>query len=283
MIRILSDSTCDLSPELVARYRIDIMPLTVVLGEEEFTDGVDITPNEIFAWSDRTRQTPKTAVFSVQQVKDRFREYLNNGDELICFSISETMSSSGQVMRMAAKDLHAEDRIHVIDSQNLSTGIGLLILRAADLLAEGKTAAETVQAVEALRNKVRSSFVIDTMTYLHRGGRCSGLVALMGNALRIHPKIVVDGGKMRPDSKYRGSMKRVLSRYTEDLIPAMQHADKARVFVTHSTCEPELVEGVIADVKALHHFDEILETTAGSVVSSHCGPATLGILFVDAD
>lgn len=283
MIRLLSDSTCDLSPELRARYHVEIMPLTVILGEKEYMDGVDISPTEIYAWSDQHKETPKTAVFSMEQVMEYFRPYLEQGDELICFSISEQMSSSGPVMRMAAKELHAEDRIHVIDSQNLSTGVGLLILRAADLLAEGKSALETVRTIEALRGKVRASFVVDTMTYLHRGGRCSGIVALMGNALRIHPKIVVENGKMRPDAKYRGSMKRALSRYFEDLVPAMQHAEKVRVFVTHSTCPRDIVDAVVEDVKGLHCFDEILETTAGCVVSSHCGPSTLGILFIAED
>ena len=283
MVRLLSDSTCDLSPELVERYHVKILPLTVILGEQEYMDGVNITPSEIYAWSDKSKETPKTAVFSLEQVMEEFSAALGQNDELICFSISEQMSSSGQVMRMAAKELYAEDRIHVIDSRNLSTGVGLLILRAADLLAEGKSAEETVRIVKSIRDRVRASFVVDTMTYLHRGGRCSGIVALMGNALRIHPKIVVENGKMRPDSKYRGSMKHALTRYTEDLVPAMKHAEKTRVFITHSGCPRDIVDIVTEDVKALGYFDEILETRAGCVVSSHCGPSTLGVLFIDAE
>ncbi len=280
MIHLMSDSTSDLSPELLERYHIGIMPLCVNLGAEEHTDGVDITQEEIFAWSDRTKETPKTAVFSLDKAKEYFRPDLEAGNEIICFSISEQMSASGQVMRMAAKELKAEDRIHIVDAQNLSTGIGLLMLRAADLIAEGLPADAVVRQVEAARPLVRASFVVDTMTYLHRGGRCSGLVALMGSMLKIHPKIVVENGAMRPDAKYRGSMQRALDRYVADLMPAMRAARKDRVFVTHTCTDRALVEPVLETVKGLGLFGEVLETRAGCVVSSHCGPNTLGVLFI---
>ena len=280
MIQLMSDSTCDLSPELVQRYHVEVLPLCVNLGDKAYTDGVDITMEEIFQWSDRTRETPKTAVFSEDQAKKRFRRHLEQGDEIICFSIAGGMSASGQVMRMAAEELNAGDRIHVVDSENLSTGIGLLILRAADLIAQGLSAAEVVRQVEATRPLVRSSFVVDTMTYLHRGGRCSGLVAMMGSMLKIHPKIVVENGAMHPDTKYRGSIRRVLERYVEDLIPAMREARTDRVFVTHTCLDRELVEPVKETLRGLGIFDEILETRAGCVVSSHCGPNTLGVLFI---
>lgn len=283
MIRLLSDSTCDLSPELAKRYGVEILPLTVNLGETSYTDGVDITPPEIYEWSDRTKETPKTAVFSLEKATKRFRSFLDAGDELICFCISEKMSASGQVMRIAAEELNATDRIHVIDSANLSTGIGLLILRAADLIAEGLPADEVVRRVKDTRSLVRASFVVDTLTFLHRGGRCSGLASLMGSMLKIHPKIVVENGAMRPDAKYRGSMQRVLSRYVEDLIPAMQNARRERVFVTHSSYGSDLPGMVINTVKQLNLFDEVLETHAGCVVSSHCGPNTLGVLFIAND
>ena len=280
MIRLLADSTCDLSPELAERYHVEILPLNVNLGEESHTDGVDITPQEIFAWSDRTHDTPKTAVFSMDKARKRFKSYLEAGDDLICFSISSKMSASGQVMRMAAEELNAPERFHIIDSQNLSTGIGLLILRAADLIAEGLPVDEVVRQVKETRHLVRASFVVDTLTFLHRGGRCSGLASLMGSMLKIHPKIVVEDGAMHPDAKYRGSMQRVLSRYVEDLEPAMQHARRERVFVTHSCYDNDLPAEVISTLRQLNLFDEILETHAGCVISSHCGPNTLGVLFV---
>ncbi|MBQ1861301.1 MAG: DegV family EDD domain-containing protein, partial [Clostridia bacterium] len=170
MLHIISDSTCDLSPELIERYQIRILPLNVNLGEETYIDGKTITPEELYAWSDRTRQTPKTAVFSETTAMDLFSECLKDGGEIICFAISESMSASAQVMRMAAAELHAEDRVHVVDSANLSTGISLLILLAADLAAEGRPVAEILEIIEKKKPLVRSSFVVDTLTYLHRGG-----------------------------------------------------------------------------------------------------------------
>ena len=280
MIKLMADSTCDLSPELVERYQVGILPLCVNLGDETHTDGVDITQEEIFAWSNRTRETPKTAVFPVSAAQKMFRTYLDRGDEIICFSISGQMSASGQVMRLAAEEMGAADRVHVVDAENLSTGIGLLILRAADLAAEGLPAAEVVRQVEALRPLVRASFVVDTLTFLHRGGRCSGVTALMGSMLKIHPKIVVENGAMRPDAKYRGSMHRVLERYVEELIPAMRSARPDRVFITHTCTDEALAAQVVEAVKALGIFGEVLETRAGCVVSSHCGPNTLGVLFI---
>ena len=281
MIRLLTDSTSDLSPELRERCSVTVLPLITILGEEEHTDGVDITPEELYAWSDRTHQSPKTAVFSVQQAKDCFRSLLGDGDELICFAISEKMSASASVMRLAAQQIHAEDRIHVVDSENLSTGIGLLILAASEFLAQGLSAAETVARVEALRPLVRASFVVDTLTYLHRGGRCSGVVALAGNALRLHPQIVVQDGAMHPDRKYRGSIRHALTQYVTDLIPEMKNARPDRVFITHSGCPDEIVQAVYEKIQSLNHFREIHITRAGGVISSHCGPNTLGVLFID--
>lgn len=280
MIQLIADSTCDLSPELAERYHIDILPLCVTLGEKTYTDGVDITQEEIFAWSDQTKETPKTAVFPEAKAQEKFRRFLEQGDEIICFSISGKMSASGQVMRLAAEELNAGDRVHVVDAENLSTGIALLVLMAADLAAQGLPAGEIVRQVEAARPLVRASFVVDTMTYLHRGGRCSGLVALMGSMLKIHPKIVVENGSMRPDTKYRGSIGRVLDRYVEELEPAMRKARNNRVFVTHTCVDRKLVEPVIESLRRMEIFDEILETRAGCVVSSHCGPNTLGVLFI---
>ena len=284
MIRLISDSTCDLSAELRERYSVEILPLDIIMDGKAYQDGVDVTQQEIFDWSDRTKQTPKTAVFSAEQVKRRFRPILENGDEIICFGISAAMSASVQVMRLAVEELKAADRIHVIDSANLSTGVGLLICAAGDMIAEGKlSAAEIVGKIEALKPAVRASFVVDTMTFLHRGGRCGGVTALMGTALKIHPEIEVKDGKMQPRKKYRGAMHHVLMQYTEDLVPAMRKAMPKRVFITHSLCPAEWAAEIRDRIASLGVFEEILETNAGCVVSSHCGPRTLGILFIDGE
>ena len=280
MIRILSDSTCYLSPELVEQYHLTILPLHVLLGEQDLLDGVNVDEDTIFAWADQNKTTPHTAAPSVDEVMEYFKPILDAGDEIICFSISGSMSNSLNVLRMTAEVLNAEDRISLIDSENLSTGIGLQILHAADMAAAGKSRAEIVEEIEALRPKVRASFVIDTLTYLYRGGRCSGMAALMGGVLKLHLEIIVHDGAMSPSKKYRGKMNAVYLNYAKDLEEAMRNAYTNRVFVTHTCQDEEGPKAVIEYVKSLGIFDEVLETKAGGVVSSHCGPGTLGVLFI---
>lgn len=280
MVKILSDSTCDLSQELVERYDIEILPLHVLLGDEDHRDGVDITPAEIFAWSDEHKSTPKTAAPSLEDAVDRIGKLLEDGNEVICFSISESMSSSLNIMRLAIEELEAEDRAFAFDSANLSTGIGLLVVEAACMAKDGMGAAEILKKLEELRPRVRSSFVVDTLTYLHRGGRCSGVAALAGGMLKLHPKIVVVNGKMEVDKKYRGNIIKVIKAYVQDMEEDLKAARPARVFITHSVQDPEIVKGVKEYLEGLSVFEEILETRAGGVISSHCGPGTLGVLFI---
>ena len=280
MIRIFSDSTCDLSKELVERYDITILPLHILLGEEEFLDGVDITPDEIYKWSDEHKTTPKTSAVSIEDVMKAAEPYLDQGDEIISFSISDDMSTSGNVMHMAAAELEAEDRFHVINSANLSTGIGLLVIEAAIMAKEGKASEEIITKIEELKPLVRASFVVDTLTYLYRGGRCSGLAALAGGALKLHPQIIVVDGAMKPAKKYRGNMLHVTLDYVKDMEEDLKKAKKDRVFITHSGCDKEIVDEVKNYLKQLDVFDEIYETRAGGVISSHCGPGTLGVLFI---
>ena len=180
----------------------------------------------------------------------------------------------------AAAELGASDRIHVVDSQSLSTGIGLLVMEAAVMAQEGKSAKEIVAHVTSLIPLVRASFVVDTLTFLHRGGRCSGAAALMGSMLKLHPKIVVRDGQMLVDKKYRGSLARCIPAYTHDLHDDLLRARPERVFITHSGCDPEVVEQVRTYLTSLNYFDAVIETRAGGVISCHCGPGTLGVLFI---
>lgn len=278
MVKIFSDSTCDLSKELLDRYEIGIIPLFVRLGDVEFLDGVNITPEALYKWSDEHNDTPKTAAPSIEDVAKIFNP--DSTDEYIVFTISSSMSACFNNVRLAAESLEIEDRVHIIDSANLSTGIGLLVIRAAELAKEGKTASEIADEIESLKDKVRASFVIDTLVYLHRGGRCSGLAALFGTALKLHPRIAVSGGAMHPEKKYRGNSHKYVMDYVKDMESDLKNARKDRVFITHSGCDKEIVEQVREYLLSLNHFDEILETRAGSVVSSHCGPGTLGVLFI---
>ena len=280
MVKIISDSTCDLSHELLEKYDISILPLHILLGEEEYEDGRDITIEEIYDWSEAHKETPKTSAPSIDRAVELFEPYIKRGDEIVSFSISETMSSSGNIMRLAAEQLEAEDSIHVIDSQNLSTGIGLLVVEAAVMAEEGRPAKEIVQRIEELIPRVRASFVVDTLIYLHRGGRCSGLAAMAGGALKLHPRIQVIDGVMQSGKKYRGSLDKVILSYAKDMEEELKAADRSRVFITHSGCDREIVEQVRQYLEGLDIFSEILETRAGGVVSSHCGPGTLGVLFI---
>lgn len=280
-VKILSDSTCDLSKELVEKYGIEIIPLHIVLGEKEYLDGVEIGPDEIYEWSDENKTTPKTSAASISDAMDALEKCEKDFDEMIIFTISGQMSTTVNVMRMAAEELEIEDRVFVIDSENLSTGNGLLVLEAAIMAQEGKSGKEIEDAINGLKSRVRASFVVDTLTYLHRGGRCSGVAALAGSALKLHPKIMVENGAMKPDKKYRGKMKKVILDYAKELEAQLLAAKKDRVFITHSGCEAEIIDSVKEYLESLNYFNEILVTRAGGVVSSHCGSGTLGVLYIE--
>lgn len=280
MIKIISDSTCDLSQEVLCKYDIDIIPLHILKGEEELEDGPDIDISALYEWAEKNKTTPKTSAPSFETVMRIMKPYLDKGMELICFSVSGEMSSSGNVIRLAAEELEAKDRVTVIDSRNLSTGIGLLVVEAAVMAASGKKRDEIARKMNQLIPRVRASFVVDTLVYLHRGGRCSAASALIGGALSFHPMIVVKNGKMDASKKYRGKINKVIKKYAQDLEADMKNAYPDRVFITHSQCDAGIVEEVRDYIQSLEIFDEIIETRAGGVISSHCGPGTLGVLYI---
>ncbi|MDE6209914.1 MAG: DegV family protein [Lachnospiraceae bacterium] len=280
MVKIISDSTCDLSKALLDKYDISILPLHILLGDEEYEDGVNITPDEIYAWSDKNKTTPKTSAPSLDAAVSLFKPFIEQGNEIVCFSISSKMSTSCNVMKIAAEELNAPDKVFVIDSANLSTGIGLLVIEAAIMAKNGISAKEIAEKTEALKPYVRASFVVDTLTYLHRGGRCSSVAALAGSVLKLHPKIVVEDGKMEATKKYRGKIDSVILSYAKDLEADLKNAKSARVFITHSGCGEAIINSVKNYLKELNIFNEILVTRAGGVISSHCGYGTLGVLFI---
>lgn len=281
-VKIIADSTCDLSPELLARYDVEIIPLHILLGEQEYEDGSSITPDEIYRWSDANNATPKTSAPELEYTIEKFRPHLEGEGEIVCFSISGEMSTTVNVFRLAAEELQAEDRVAVIDSRNLSTGIGLQVIQAAILAKQGMKAAEIAEQIREMQPRVRASFVIDTLKFLHRGGRCSGMAAFAGTALKLHPRITVLDGKMSPTKKYMGSIQRVVMNYVKELEPQLMQAETDRVFITHSGCSEEMLTQVRTYLEGLHRFQEIHTTRAGCVISSHCGPNTLGVLFVEA-
>ena len=280
MVKVVSDSTCDLSAELVERYGIEIIPLHIILGEKEYEDGVDIEPDEIYKWSDEHGTTPKTSAPAIDKAIEVFSRYKDSGDDVVVFTISSEMSTSFNVMKLAADEIDYTDHIHVVDSRSLSTGIGLLVIESAVMAKEGMAAGEIVSKVEEFIPRVRASFVVDTLVYLHRGGRCNGLTAMLGSILKLHPSIAVTNGVMGPEKKYRGKMHRVVSEYVQDLEKDLKNAKKDRVFITHAGCDDVIVESVRSYLLDLGYFDEVLVTRAGGVISSHCGYGTLGVLFI---
>ena len=276
-IRITSDSTCDLN-HLVEERSIGIMPLQVNLGEKAYRDGVDITPEQIFAFVAETGVLPKTAAPSIGEYEEFFEKELNGYDALIHFSISSKSSGSHNFAKNAAEAF--KGKVFVVDSKALSTGQGLLVLKACDMRDEGKSAEEIVAAVEEIRDRVNTSFVPDNLDYLHKGGRVSGMIKTVAGVFKIHPQILMEDGQLVPGKKYKGKMSVLIKQYIDDLKEAYPDYDKSRCFVTHSTAERELVEAAIAKVKETFEFDEIIETVAGSIITSHCGKGTLGVLFV---
>lgn len=282
MVKIIADSTCDLSKELIEKYNISILPLHIILGEKEYCDGINIEPEDIFSWSDANNATPKTSAPSVSEVIDVLKPLTDAGNSVICFTISKEMSSTANVFKIAAEELRASDKVWVIDSANLSTGIGLLVIEAAVMAERGETAETIAERMEYLKPLVRSSFVVDTLTFLHRGGRCSSISAMAGGVLKIHPKIVVENGKMDSTKKYRGRIDKVIPAYVKDMEEELKKANPDRVFITHSGCNDDIVNSVKEYLKELGVFKEILITRAGGVISSHCGPGTLGVLFLES-
>lgn len=280
MVKIIADSTCDLSKELIEKYKIEIVPLYIHMGDDEYKDGVDISPDEIYKWSDENNTTPKTAAISIEDGINTIKPYKESEDDVVIFTISEDMSTTANVFRIAADDLEYEDHVFVINSANLSTGIGLMVIEAAIMAENGMSAAEIVEKIEEIKPLVRASFVVETLTYLHRGGRCSATAALVGGMLNLKPRIHVEDGKMGAGKKYRGKMDKVLFQYVKEMEEDLKKAKKDRVFITHSGNCDKAIEDISNYLNELNYFDEIMVTRAGGVISSHCGPGTLGVLFI---
>ncbi len=278
-VKIVSDSTCDLSPELIEKYDIDIMPLYVSMNDETKKDGVEVTPEDIYSHVEKTGVLPKTAAPNLSDYISLFEKWHNQGYSIVHFSISGEFSSAYHNATLAAEEV---GDVYVVDSRNLSTGQGLVVLHGADLAEAGKSAAEIKEECDKLTPKVEASFVVDSIDYLHKGGRCSSVAALGANLLKLKPCIEVIDGKMTSAKKYRGKIDSVIIDYVSDRLKGREDIEKNRIFITHTKCNPETVKEVRDKINELlpNCFAEILETTAGCTITSHCGPNTLGVLFV---
>jgi DegV family protein with EDD domain len=276
-IKLISDSTCDLSKELIEKYDIEILPLFVGVGDKNLRDGVEITPEDIYDYVDKSGKLPTTAAPNIDSFLTVFRRWRDEGYEIVHFNISGDFSSSYRNACLAAEEVGG---VYVVDTRNLSTGQGLVVLYGAELLAQGKSAAEIAEACAAVTPKVEASFVVDSIDYLRKGGRCSAVAALGANLLKLKPCIEVIDGKMTPSKKYRGNIGKVILQYVDDRLRDRDDIDLHRIFITHTRCDEEIIARVEEKIKSYFDFGEILETTAGCTVTSHCGPYTLGILFI---
>ena len=276
-IRVSADSTCDLSPQLLEEYDIETLPLYVVMEGRSYQDGVNLTPDGLYQKVQASGKIGSTAAINVEEYLSFFTHMKDTCETVIHFTISSEMSSCCQNARIAAAEVGG---VYVIDSRNLSTGIGLLVLRACELARQGMAAEVIISYIENMAGRVDASFIPESLEFLKMGGRCSALAALGANLLRIKPCIQVRDGVMGVGKKYTGSHEKVLLKYVGDRLLHLEDVDLSRVFITHSGMDdPALVDKVKDAVLAAAPFEEVLVTRAGCTISNHCGPNTLGVLF----
>ncbi len=277
-IKITSDSTCDLSPALLEKHGVAVMPLTVVKDGEQYLDGVTITPHDIFAHVASGGSLCSTAAVNSADYHDFWEAYAAEYDAVIHINIGSGFSSCHQNARIAAEDF---ENVYAVDSQNLSTGQGLVVMEACRLAADAADAASVVEALNAMTGKVEASFLLDQLAYMVKGGRCSSAAALGANLLNLKPCIEVKDGKMSVVKKYRGPYAKCLANYVQDRLAGREDVREELLFLTYTPVKPDCLAAV-KEAIAEHgsYFAAVEETTAGCTVSCHCGPGTLGVLFV---
>jgi len=278
-VKIVTDSTADLSSELLQKYDISVIPLYVLIEDKSYLDGIEMTTEELYRQVERTQKLPKTASPSTGHFQEHFAKWVDEGYDVVYVGLSSKLSGTFQAARLAAEEFE-DNRVRVLDTFNLSTGIGILAIKAAELAREGMDAAAICDTLSALVPKVRCSFVIDTMKYLHMGGRCSSMQYLAGSVLKIRPQIIVQDGGMIVGEKFRGKRSSCLNQFYEEVVKDGSNIDPGRVFVTHSGCSQEELNDYKTRLEALG-ISEVLVTQAGTVISSHCGPGTVGIIYIE--
>ncbi len=277
-VMITADSTCDLSEELLSRYNVKILPLTILLGQESFLDGAHYTPADMYKRYRADGTLPKTAAPSLQQITEFFTPFLNEGYEIVHLDISSELSSTCNNARIVSGEL---DGVYVVDSRMLSTGVGLLVIEGAECRDKGMSAADIAQHLTKLTEKVDTSFVLDTLEFMWKGGRCSGVAALGANLLKLKPALEMKDGKLGVYKKYRGSINSVYKQYITERLSGRK-VRPGHVFITESgEIEQSVIDELEALVRELIPVREIHHTIAGCTVSSHCGPKTLGVLFIN--
>ena len=274
-ICITADSTCDIPKNLLEQYDIHLMPITIMLGEDVRHDGIDVTPEDIFNFVGESGELPKTSAINQYEYSEFFKGYLKDYDAIIHFSLSFAISSTGNNARLAASEL---ENVYVIDTKSLSSGSGLLVLSCVDKIQEGKDVQTIVEELENEAHKVQASFLVDTLKYLHKGGRCSSLALLGANVLKIKPRISLVDGRMQVTKKYMGRVEDALLKYFNDIIKEVPPNLK-RAFVTYSSPVDPAREILIHKLKEMG-FSEVYETSACATICTHCGRKTLGVLYM---
>jgi len=278
MVKIIVDSTNDLMPDMLKKLDVEVLPLYVNFGDDTYKDGVDMTTLELYKEVEKRGTLPKTAAVTIGDLMNVFQKWVDKGYEIVYTGISKEMSSSYNNAIIAAKEV-AEDKIFVVDSKNLSTGIGLLVLKACKDRDNGLSAKEIAENMEKNTKLVLSQFAIESMEYLYKGGRCSSLSMIFGSMLRIKPIIQVRDGKMSVQQKPIGKIKRALDKMLEQIINDKDRLDTDHILLTHSPA-PESRDYLLPLLKENFPNVDIIETVAGCVISSHCGPGTIGILYM---
>lgn len=273
---IVTDSSCDLSSDLYKKHNIIALPLSITLDNATYKDGVDMNPDKIYEHYKIHQTLPKTSAPSIFDFSETFRDLTSDGSEVVFIGIGDSFSSTYSNAYIAAKDF---SNIHTVDSGNLSSGVGLLVLYAAELARKGLHAKEIAEKARVKVPYVDASFVIENLEFLHKGGRCSSVSLLSANALRIKPCIEVRAGKMLVGKKYRGSLEKCIKQYINNCLEDKENIDPTRCFITHTIKNREIIDTAYQTIHENFEFDEILETNAGSTIASHCGEGTLGILF----
>ena len=276
-IKILSDSTCDLSAELIQKYDIGIVPLTIVKDGKPYSDGIDIVPADIFAHVAAGGALCSTTALNMDEYAHHFEKYSKDYDGVIHINIGSGFSSCYQNACIAAEEF---SNVRVIDSKNLSTGQGLVVLKACELAATCQSLDEIADTLNEYTGRVEASFLLDRLEYMVKGGRCSSAVALGANLLNLKPCIEVKDGKMSVVKKYRGNYAKCLASYVKDRLDGRDDLTRELLFVTYTTIEGKCRDAVMNAVEQYGHFDDMIECTAGCTISCHCGPETLGVLFV---
>ena len=279
-VYITADSTCDLTPALLERFHVKTIPLHIVLGEENYLDGVDFTQEMIYERYAKDKVLPRTAAVSPQEFTDFFTPLVEAGYEVVFLSISSGLSGTYQNAVIAAQDLPG---VYPVDSLQLTTGMGEMVLAACEMRDEGKDAASIAQAMQDLIGRVNVSFVIDTLEYMWKGGRCTGVTAFGANLLNLKPCIEMRNGKLEVCKIYRGNIEKVYEKYIAERLKGKK-VDPRYIFITTSNAPtPELAARLESAVrKAVPEAQEIFFTRTGCTVTSHCGPGTMGVLFLEA-